>query len=405
MVTRAKKSVLIVGCLILLSQIPFAYRRYKLGRLNAAIQSVNSSRRSSSNVDESAAFVEYQGVIHVHSFLGGHSTGTFQEIISAAQSNRLQFVIMTEHVETQIDTSAMTLKGIHGGVLFVNGNEVSTKTEDRLLEIPGDASLGVADKASNSEVLAGARTRGALSIIAYPDEFKGWENSYDGIEVYNVFTNSKRINRFVAFFDAIWSHRSYSSLVFASYLQRPTDSLKKWDELLSHNKLVAVAGNDSHSNVGISLNDRTGNELVGLQLDPYEMSFHLVRVHVLIPRGKGLDVNSLIEAVRGGHCFIGFDLLGDTSGFRFDVHNSSGTRIQGDEIPFRNETYLKVTLPVSGRVVIFQNGGVVLDEVGVTSKEFKVTERGVYRVEAYLPQLGQSLGEQSWIISNPIYVK
>jgi hypothetical protein len=118
-----------------------------------------------------------------------------------------------------------------------------------------------------------------------------------------------------------------------------------------------------------------------------------------------LDVNSLIEAVRGGHCFIGFDLLGDTSGFKFEARNSSGTRIQGDEIPFRNETYLKVTLPVSGRLVIFQNGGVVLDEVGVTSKEFKVNERGVYRVEAHLPQLGQSLSEQSWIISNPIYVR
>jgi hypothetical protein len=244
-----------------------------------------------------------------------------------------------------------------------------------------------------------------LAIVAYPNEFQGWEDSYDGIEIYNVFTNSKRINRFVAFFDALWSHRSYPDLVFANYLQRPTDSIKKWDELLSHSKLVAVAGNDSHSNVGISLNDSSGNELVGFKLDPYETSFHLVRVHVLIPRGKSLDANSLIDAVRAGHCFIGFDLLGDTSGFRVEARNSSAIRIQGDEIPFRNETYLKVTLPVSSRLVVFQNGGVVLDEAGVTSKEIKVTERGVYRVEAYLSQSGQSPGEQPWIISNPIYVR
>ena len=33
-----------------------------------------------------------------------------------------------------------------------------------------------------------------------------------------------------------------------------------------------------------------------------------------------------------------------------------------------------------------------------------LTERGVYRVEVYLPQLGAA-GQQPWIISNPIYVR
>ena len=108
---RTRKLVLAILALLLLSQIPFAYRRYKLGRLNAAIQVVNSSRIPNSE----DSFVEYQGVIHVHSFLGGHSAGTFQEIVSAAQANELKFVLMTEHAEKEIDTSAMTLQGIHGG--------------------------------------------------------------------------------------------------------------------------------------------------------------------------------------------------------------------------------------------------------------------------------------------------
>jgi hypothetical protein len=34
-----------------------------------------------------------------------------------------------------------------------------------------------------------------------------------------------------------------------------------------------------------------------------------------------------------------------------------------------------------------------------------VSERGVYRVEVYLPQLGKPVGDKPWIISNPIYVK
>src|SRR5688500_1937884 len=132
---RAKKLLLVLVVLVLISQIPFAYRRYKLGRLNAEIHIVNSSRKP---LRSSPTFTEYKGVAHVHSFLGGHSTGTFNEIISAATANQLQFVIMTEHLEQEIDTAEMTLKGEHGGVLFVNGNEIQTASGERLLAVPSD---------------------------------------------------------------------------------------------------------------------------------------------------------------------------------------------------------------------------------------------------------------------------
>jgi hypothetical protein len=409
--TRVKKSLLIVLALLLLTQIPFAYRRYKLGRLNAVIQVVNSSRKPPDN-SSAFDFLEYQGVIHVHSFLGGHSTGTFQEIIEAAKANNLDFVIMTEHVESEFDTSAMTLSGTHGSTLFINGNEVDTASGDHLLSIPGDVSLTGFTKLSTNDAGANARARGALSIIAYPEQFNGSTENLDGVEVYNVFTNARRINRLVAFFDALWSHHSYPDLLFANYFRRPEESLRKWDEMLAHKKLVATAGNDSHSNIGITLNDSSGNELLGFKLDPYKTSFHLVRVHVLTPgtfHGPGaripLKSERLIEALRQGHCFIGFDLFGDTSGFRFTASNASGTRIQGDEIPFQNDTRLRVTLPVSSRLRIFRNGGILWDENGVNEKDFKITERGVYRVEAYLPQLGSPVGEQPWIVSNPIFVR
>ena len=69
----------------------------------------------------------------MHSFLGGHSSGTFSEIIAAAKANQLHFVIMTEHTESDFDTAAKTLQRHHGGVLFVNGNEVSADNGDRSL--------------------------------------------------------------------------------------------------------------------------------------------------------------------------------------------------------------------------------------------------------------------------------
>jgi len=145
--------LLVVLLLLLLSQTPFAYRRYKLRRLSAAIQQLNSERR----VPESSGFTDYKGVVHVHSFLGGHSSGSFSDIITAAQANQLNFVIMTEHTEKDFDTAAMTLQGVHGGVLFINGNETSAANGDRLLTLPND-----------------------VSIVAYPDEFKNWEREHGG---------------------------------------------------------------------------------------------------------------------------------------------------------------------------------------------------------------------------------
>src|ERR1043165_1745616 len=294
---RSKKLILlVVVLLLLLSQVPFAYRRYKLRRLSTAIQQLNSERHA----PEPNGFTEYKGVVHVHSFLGGHSTGTFGEIITAAQANQLQFVIMTEHTEKDFDTAAMTLQGVHGGVLFINGNEVSQENGDRLLVLPRD-----------------------VSIVAYPLEFKNWDNNtrINGVEVYNVFTNARRINPVVAFFDVLWSQRSYPDLIFALYLQRPDENLKKWDQALTHARLTATGGNDANANIGGSLKDSAGKTLLGIQLDPYATSFRLVRMHVLIEQGKAFDETSLMDALRAGHCYIGFDFLGDPSGFVFEAEN------------------------------------------------------------------------------------
>lgn len=368
---RSKKKfiLLVVLFLLLLSQIPFAYRRFKLRRLSNAIQQLNSQRVPT----QANGFKEYKGVVHVHSFLGGHSAGTFSEIISAAQANQLNFVIMTEHTEKDFDTAAMTLKGMHGGVLFINGNEVSAENGDRSLVLPGD-----------------------VSIVAYPQEFKNWDTArMNGVEVYNVFTNAKQANPVLAFFDVLWSQRAYPDLIFAHYFQRPDENLKKWDQALTRARLTATGGNDAHANIGASLNDSSGKKLLGIQLDPYDVSFRLVRLHVLIEENKSLDETSLIEAIRAGHCFIGFDFLGDSSGFVFEAPQA----IQGDEI--KVPTQLKVRTPVPSRVVIYKHGSVVLDESGVTSREIGVVEPGVYRAEVYLPQLGNRL----WIISNPIYVR
>lgn len=402
---RWKKVGIVLLGLVVLSQLPFAWRRYRLTRLNHAIQQLATQR----TVPQSPGISrDFKGVIHVHSFLGGHSSGTFDAIIQAAKENGLDFVIMTEHPAKDFDTNAMTLNDFYGGTLFISGNEVSTASGDRLLLIPGDKSAAAASGQSTQTVIGQQKARGGLTIVAYPAEFQSWqERDYDGVEVYNLFTNARRLNPVVGFFDGLWSYRTYPDLMFANFYERPFQGLQSWDNaaITGRRKLVAIAGNDAHANVGLSLNDSSGKQILGIKLDPYERSFRVVRTHVLLGRDQPLSRESLLAALASGHCYLSFDLFADPSGFDFTAENKSETKTMGNEIGLGDGVKLTVTSPASARIVLFRDGTKLQEESGTSRKEFGITQTGIYRVEVYLPQLPKPVGDQPWIISNPIYVR
>ena len=395
--------IVILG-LVILSQLPFAYRRYRLRRLRNTIQQLASQRDTQSSESE---YVDYQGVIHVHSSLGGHSTGNFAELITAAKANQLDFVIMTEHPQPDFDTAAMTLNGIHAGVLFMNGNEVATANGDRLLLIPGSGEAASAGAKTTQEVIDRHRSSGGLSLAAYPADSQNWQtSSVDGVEVYNLFTNTRGINPVVMFFDGLWSYGSYPELMFANFFARPAENLKRWDDAIStsNRKLTALAGNDAHSNVGVSVNDAAGQQWLGVKLDPYERSFRAVRTHVLVKKDKGLSRESLLAAIAAGHCFVSFDIFGDAKGFSFTAAGAEPQKILGDEIDLANGLSLNARAPLNSRFTLLRDG-TVIDQKSGTTADFPIAATGAYRVEAYLDSLPALVKGQPWIISNPIYVR
>src|SRR5712692_2885781 len=137
---------------------------------------------------------------------------------------------------------------------------------------------------TTQEVIAKQKSAGGLTFAAYPAESQTLlSGSADGVEIYNLFTNARQYNTFVAVFDSLWSYHGAADLMFANFFARPTENLKRWDEAMSvGRKLVAIAGNDAYSNVGLSVNDASGKQWLGVKLDHYERSFRAVRTHVLI---------------------------------------------------------------------------------------------------------------------------
>jgi hypothetical protein len=401
---RWKKIVLLLLGLILISQLPFIYRRYRLGQLSDAIRVLNAAR---SLPQSENLYTDYRGVIHVHSALGGHSTGSFEELIGAAQSNGLNFVVMTEHPAKEFNTAEMTLKGMHGGVLFLAGSELSTASGDRLLVVPGSGEAS-ADAQPTQGVINRENARGSMAFVAYPQDFHSWEaTGLNGIEVYNIYTDARKLSYVLLFFDGLWSYRSYPELLFTRFYERPSEALAKWDEQVAarNMRLVAVAGNDAHSNVGLSLGDATGRKLLQLKLDPYERSFRIVRNHVLIEREKPWSDETLLAALRDGHSYISFDLFCDATGFSYTAENRIERKIMGDEIGLEDGVRLLASAPVKSRIVLIKDGQRVGEEKDTARHEFLVNQKGAYRVEVYLDQLGAAFHERPWIITNPIYVR
>ncbi len=384
---RLVKVLLALAVVAAVSQTPFAYRRYQLGQLDATIRQLNASR----SVADDAGFADYRGVLHVHSFLGGHSAGRFEEIVAGARSNALAFVVMSEHPSPHFDTRALTLSGTHDGVLFLPGSETSEDERDRLLTF-GD----------------GQRQ---LVFVAHPETFTAWQSAenFDGMEVYNLHADAANARPLTLFFDGLWSYRAYPHLLWTRFHEAPTENLRRWDELTARGRrTVAVAGNDAHANVGLGLRQLTGEPVFEIKLDPYERSFRVVRNHVLLERVQPLAADTLVAALRHGRSYIAFDIFGDSTGFRFTAHGPLETKTMGDEIalPAGGEVRLKVRTPAAGRVVFFRDGQVIREFEEGTDAELAVGERGVYRVEIYLAGLRDFLGERKpWIISNPIYVR
>lgn len=438
---RLLKVALVLVVLFAISQTPFIYRRHQLSQLDATIRSLNAQRAAT----DDAGLVDYKGAMHVHSSLGGHSTGTLADIVAGAKANDLAFVVMSEHPSALNDTRAATLSGVQEGVLFIPGNETSERERDRLLTFgatqthannanaggasvnanvnanintnvnsnvsstsnPNSNSNAVASVATTQSLIDRAKAVGDLVFVAHPETFESWQTTrgFDGMEVYNLHADARHARPLMLFFDGLWSYRSFPSLLWTRFHESPTENLKRWDELTTGGRrVVAVAGNDAHANVGVSLQDLTGKPLFQIKLDPYERSFRVVRTHVLIPRAQPFDATTLLAALADGHAYISFDLLCDATGFRLTATNGVADASMGDEITLASGVRLRVVVPVESRVVVVKDGR-RFDEKLTRENEWTLNERGVYRVECYLPQLPAPLQQTPWIISNPIYVR
>ena len=273
--------------------------------------------------------------------------------------------------------------------------------------IPGGGEAAKAGRSGTFSIKA--REENKLALVTYPERFKSWD--YGSMaRGFSLHTSAKQMSWLTALGDLIWSYPSYPELTLAKNFQRADANLAKFDEIAAQRKVSLFAGTDAHSNIGFHLfGDDAGNKPIRIKLDPYETIFRVMRIHVLLPTEVGLTRETLIEAIRNGHCFVAFDALGDATNFTFRELLTG--QIMGSDAPIAPVVHsvviprplrLEAVAPLPARFVLYKDGEKVSESSRTVSLVAEVENRGSFRVEVYRDDLGPPFDKIPWILSNTI---
>ena len=334
--------------------------------------------------------------------------GSHQDIAEAALKCGLDAVIVTDH-NVLVAGFEGYIRDDKRKILMLIGQEIHDQDRDpqknHLLVFGAEKEL--ATFADDPQMLINAvHESGGLSFLAHPNDpaapafhetdisWADWSvTHYIGIELWNGLSELKTLvptklhGVLYALFPWLIAHHPIA------------DTLRKWDELLTNNHVVAIGGSDAHANV-MHLGP------FRCVIFPYEFHFKTINTHIILPTpltgDASIDKKMIYDSLSAGHCFIGYDLPAPTRGFRFTAQGREADVIMGDEIQARGGVTLQARTPSAAEIRLIKNGKVIQKWKNQNIAMHVTTEPGVYRVEAYRRYLGRKRG---WIFSNPIYVR
>ena len=346
--------------------------------------------------------------LHMHTrYSDGHVS--HDQIAQAAFKAGIDVALITDHY-VWVDGPEEFYRKDGRKVLLLVGEEVHDQArlpqKSHLLIFGADRELAI--YAYDPQLLLDkVNQSGGLAILAHPADppapaigetditWEDWDaNGFHGLEVWNWFSEFK--GHIKSKLHAIY----YAYNPSQSACNADPQVLRKFDELIAAGrKLVAVAGSDAHA-----LPARIGP--LRRTLFPFEFHFRTVNMHLLLPRPLGddstLDAALIYDALRQGHCFIGYDLPASTRGFRLTVHAKEKIGTMGDEFSVQGGITLQIRLPKRAECIVLKDGIPVKTFFNRELCTYITAEPGIYRVEAYMHYKGRRRG---WIYSNPVYIK
>jgi len=332
------------------------------------------------------------GSFHVHTTRSDGS-GTPDEIAAAAARAGLNFVVLTDHGDGTRNPEPPQYRS---GVLVIDGVELSTQGGHYIAIGMPQSPYPLRGEAR--DVVEDVKRLGGFGIVAHPDSVKpelrwqAWDAHFDALEWLNADTEWRDESR-LQFARALARYPFRPAEALASLLDRPDQTLERWDALTQRRPVIALAGADAHARAGWM--DEANGYRSGwfLRIPSYDASFRAFAMRVTVRRPLGsdavADAEEIVAALRAGRVYSAIDALATPAQLEFSATGSTlvaRTNATGD-----------------GTIVLRKDGRIVsqhpLPELTFDSKG----EQGTYRVEAYLPNAPGN-PPVPWIVSNPIYV-
>jgi hypothetical protein len=349
-----------------------------------------------------------RGAYHVHSERSD-GTGTLEEIAAAAADAGLDFVIMPDHGD---GTGPLEPPSYRSGVLMLDGVEVSTSGGHyvavgmrpppyRLAGAPGT-------------VVEDVKRLDGFGVVAHPDSAKeelrwtAWDADIDGLEWLNADSEWR---------DELWGSLGRGLLTYAfrpvetlaALLDRPEQTLARWDHLGRRRRVVGLAGADAHARLGYRQAVDPYRDRVIARLPGYASSFRTFQNHVVLDRAFGgearEDAATLLRAIREGRIYTTIDGLAGAGAFDFRAQSGANRAEMGGYLDLDGVAAIeaRVSAPPGTTLVLLRDGEAAYDTTESALRVDVGAHPGVYRIEARLPEI-HGRARVPWLLSNPIYV-
>jgi hypothetical protein len=321
----------------------------------------------------------------------------------------LTFVIVTDHGDA---TREPDLPDYRNGVLYIDAVEISTSNGHVVaLGLPkapyplrGDA----------RDVLEDIARLGGCAIVAHPGSPKPelrwteWDVPFGGLEWLNG-DSEWREERPWTLARALIVYPFRRPQAVALLLDRPDPVMRRWDSLTQLRRVVAVAGADAHSRVGVRTvgEPYDAGDSGSVHFPAYESSFREFSITLPDVRLTGTaeqDARSVLGAIRAGHVYSTIDALAGPAALRFTAASGAHAASMGDVLALDGPVTLRVDAqaPPDARIALLRNGVPIAGADGPLLEHDVPADTAVYRVEVALPG-APGTPPVPWMVSNPIY--
>ena len=346
-----------------------------------------------------------RGVFHVHSDRSDGG-GSVDQIATAAQRAGLQFVVFTDHGDARRIPDPPRYRS---GVLCIDAVEISTSGGHYIAMGLPQAEYPLAGEAH--AVVEDVARLGGFGVIAHPTSTKpslswtDWDLAFDGVEWLNG-DNQWRDETTGTLGAAFARYIFRPSETLASLLDRPDQTLARWDERTRQRSVVALAGSDAHAHLVPGGGD---HDRFDLKFPGYERVFRVFSIGVALDRaltGSSDAVGDarLLEAgLRSGRVFTVIDAVASPARFAFEGWVGTHRYPMGSRItpPGPVEFRVRAAGPPGSQIVLLADGQVVAN-ASTPELTYKANREAAYRVEVHLSK-SPGTPPIPWIVSNPIY--